>query len=314
MGESGGSAERMAQLLAARGDDSAAAWAAGAEGERRVAAALATLPADYLVLHDRLLMPGVTESNLDHLVVGPTGILLVDAKNWSGQVTEYGGTLFQHYWSATGERTHRPRTRELARVEWMAGVVAGRLRHGVTQAICLVGRDARRFGEPRVVRGVWIVPLPHLARWVTGLRRAPEAELQALKVQVRTEFPSTTTDPLLLAAIGRDLGASRSAPHRRPPTRRPVTTARRPVTTAPPPTRRQLGDARRAAERRRRHRRLRRRAAALVLLASAWLSVSSGAWEDWARTAGAQWGQHVAPQPSPTAELTRTSSTTAPPG
>ncbi len=304
MGESGGSAERMAQQLAARGDESAAAWAAGAEGERRVAAVLATLPGDYLVLHDRLLMPGVTESNLDHLVVGPTGVLLVDAKNWSGQVTEYDGTLFQHYWSPTGVRVHRPRTRELARVEWMAGVVAGRLRHGVTQAICLVGRDAARFGTPRVVRGVWIVPLPHLARWVTSVNRTLESDLHTLTVQARTEFPSTTTDPLLLAAIGRDLERRARTPRRQRAARRPVTTAppSRPTAptappTAPPMTRRQRGDARRAAQRARRARRLRRGTAGLLLAAAAYVTMSGG------------WSTE---QPAPPGEVT--SSTTAPTG
>jgi nuclease-like protein len=308
MGESGGSAERMAQQLAARGDVGAAAWAAGAEGERRVAAALATLPAEYLVLHDRLLMPGVTESNLDHLIVGPTGVLLVDAKNWSGQVTEYGGTLFQHYWSQDGRRMHRPRTQELARLEWMAGVVAGRLQHGVTQAICLAGRDGARFGPPRVVRGVWIVPLPYLTRWVTSLNRAPESDLHTLTVQARTEFPSTTTDPLLLAAIGRDL-AVRSRPPRRRPGRRPVSTP--PVRTAPagrstaptapptaqPLTRRQRGDARRAAQRARRAKRLRRSTAGLLLAAAAYVTASGG------------WSTE---HPPPPREVT--SSTTAPTG
>ena len=71
MGESGGSAERKAAELRARGKSSAGAWAVGAEGERRVGQALTHLPPGWLVLHDRLLMPGLAESNIDHLVVGP---------------------------------------------------------------------------------------------------------------------------------------------------------------------------------------------------------------------------------------------------
>ncbi|MGG5257542.1 nuclease-related domain-containing protein [Phycicoccus avicenniae] len=277
MGESGGSAERMAQALAARGDHTAAAWAAGAEGERRVAAALATLPDDFLVLHDRLLMPGVTESNLDHLVVGPTGVLLVDAKNWSGQVTEYRGTLFQHFWDASGRRAHQPRTRELDRLRWMADEVASRLGHGVTQAICLAGRDAHRFGPPRVVRDVWVVPLPHLATWARTVQRCPEQDLTTLKVEARTEFPSTTTDPMLLAAMGRALEQRATPAQRRRPVRRPV---RRPAPTAPL-TRRQRGDARRAAQRARTRLRLRRSAAGLLVAAGVWAATSGGAAAEW---------------------------------
>ncbi len=231
MGESGGSAERMAQALAASGHAGAGAWAAGAEGERRVAEALAGLPDDFLVLHDRLLLPGVTESNIDHLVVGPTGLILVDAKNWSGYVSEYNGTLFQHTLTAGGERQHRPRHRELSRVEWMATEVAARLRHGATMAICLAGRHAAQFGEPRVVQGVWVVPLPHLAGWVRSLQRRPEWDLDVLKVRTRTEFPSTTTDPELLAAIGVDLSR---AMVRRPEAAAPSRRSVRPESSRPP--------------------------------------------------------------------------------
>src|SRR5689334_11023674 len=86
MGNEGGSAERRARELAAQGDVAAGAWAAGAEGERRVAEALASLGGAWTVLHDRLLRPGLSEANLDHLVAGPAGVLLIDAKNWSGHV------------------------------------------------------------------------------------------------------------------------------------------------------------------------------------------------------------------------------------
>ena len=44
VGESGGSAERKAAELRARGKSSAGAWAVGAEGERRVGEALTQLP------------------------------------------------------------------------------------------------------------------------------------------------------------------------------------------------------------------------------------------------------------------------------
>ena len=64
LGESGWSADRRAKELRARGKSSAGAWEAGALGERRVAQALTALPPDWLVLHDRLLMPGRSETNL----------------------------------------------------------------------------------------------------------------------------------------------------------------------------------------------------------------------------------------------------------
>jgi hypothetical protein len=210
VGESGGSAERKAAELRAGGKRSAGAWAAGAEGERRVAEALTQLPPDWLVLHDRLLMPGLAESNLDHLLVGPAGVILIDAKNWAGQIGEWEGSVFQHKWRAGGQRVHRPVDHEFAGVHAMATEVARRINHGVTVVICLAGRTADQFGEPRVVQDVWVVPVSRLVEWLAGRPHVDTEQIDRLKVLVRTEFPSTTTDAGLLNAIGRDLATSRA--------------------------------------------------------------------------------------------------------
>jgi hypothetical protein len=50
-----------------------------------VARALAELSEGWVVLHD-LAWPGRQRANLDHVVVGPGGVFVVDAKNWSGRV------------------------------------------------------------------------------------------------------------------------------------------------------------------------------------------------------------------------------------
>src|SRR6476620_1943025 len=92
VGTAGGSADEHAQRLL----NEAGAWAAGAEGERRVAAALEDLPDTWVVVHDRLLRPGRSQANLDHIAIGPAGVYLIDAKNRAGTVTEYEGGLFQH--------------------------------------------------------------------------------------------------------------------------------------------------------------------------------------------------------------------------
>src|SRR6478609_5595155 len=156
VGEPGGSAEGKAAELRADGKRSAGAWAAGAEGERRVAEALTQLPPEWLVLHDRLLMPGLAESNLDHLLVGPAGVILIDAKNWAGQIGEWEDSVFQHQWRGNGQRVHRPVDREFAGVARMATEVARRINQRVFAVICLAGRNADQFGEPRLVKNVWV--------------------------------------------------------------------------------------------------------------------------------------------------------------
>ena len=61
------------------------AWRRGAAGERRTARLLAPLERrGWVVLHD-LAIPG-SEANIDHVVIGPGGVLVVDSKQYRGRL------------------------------------------------------------------------------------------------------------------------------------------------------------------------------------------------------------------------------------
>jgi hypothetical protein len=61
------------------------AWRRGAGGERRTARLLAPLePRGWAVLHD-LAIPG-TPANIDHLVIGPGGVVVIDTKQYRGRL------------------------------------------------------------------------------------------------------------------------------------------------------------------------------------------------------------------------------------
>jgi Nuclease-related domain len=63
----------------------AIAWRRGAAGERRTARLLAGLERQgWVVLHD-LAIPG-SRANLDHLVVGPGGVFVIDSKQYRGRL------------------------------------------------------------------------------------------------------------------------------------------------------------------------------------------------------------------------------------
>lgn len=62
-------------------------WIAeGVETELQTAVHLLDLPEEWTVLHSREV-PG-SRADIDHLLVGPTGVYLVDSKNWSGVIKE----------------------------------------------------------------------------------------------------------------------------------------------------------------------------------------------------------------------------------
>jgi hypothetical protein len=72
-------------LLRFRSSPDAVAWRRGAAGERRTARLLAPLERrSWAVLHD-LAIPG-SAANIDHLVIGPGGVLVIDSKQYRGQL------------------------------------------------------------------------------------------------------------------------------------------------------------------------------------------------------------------------------------
>jgi hypothetical protein len=63
----------------------AVAWRRGAAGERRTARLLAGLERHrWVVLHD-LAVPG-SRANIDHLVIGPGGVFVIDSKQYRGRL------------------------------------------------------------------------------------------------------------------------------------------------------------------------------------------------------------------------------------
>nr|WP_218222191.1 nuclease-related domain-containing protein [Nesterenkonia sp. Act20] len=65
---------------------STTAWAIGAEGERRIGARLDRVAEELggLVLHDRKI-PG-SRANIDHILIVPSGVWVIDAKRYKGKV------------------------------------------------------------------------------------------------------------------------------------------------------------------------------------------------------------------------------------
>jgi hypothetical protein len=71
--------------LRSRPSPDASAWRRGAAGERRTARLLGQLGRQgWAVLHD-LAIPG-SQANLDHVVIGPGGVFVIDSKQYRGRL------------------------------------------------------------------------------------------------------------------------------------------------------------------------------------------------------------------------------------
>ena len=81
-----GAHPKIGGLILALSDDpqSTKAWATGAIGEEQLGARLDGLTNDSIhILHDRRI-PGTT-ANIDHIVICPSGVFVIDAKKYAGR-------------------------------------------------------------------------------------------------------------------------------------------------------------------------------------------------------------------------------------
>jgi hypothetical protein len=125
----------------------AQAWQRGAAGERHTARLLDRLGRDgYLVFHD-MAMPD-SPANLDHLVVGPSGVFVIDSKQWTGQVHQSADGLVWH--------DHYRLDRTLATVRWQAEALGRLLGVPVAPLVCVHGAQIQGGGLR--AQGVAVVP------------------------------------------------------------------------------------------------------------------------------------------------------------
>jgi hypothetical protein len=159
-----------------RASAEARAWRRGAAGERRTARLLRRLERDgYTSLHD-LAVPGAA-ANVDHLVIGPTGVFVVDSKQYSGRVHQ---SLDGRAW-----HNHAPLARQLEVVGWEAATVARILGVRVDPLVVVHGAEVAYGGL--IAQGVAVVPAARLraALGVDPVLSATEVGVLAAMAQTR---------------------------------------------------------------------------------------------------------------------------------
>jgi hypothetical protein len=186
---------RIAKALAAE-PSSTTAWAKGADGEQRLGRRMADDLSDVaVVLHDRRV-PG-TKGNIDHIVIAPSGIWIIDAKNYIGKVErrDVGG------WLHTDVRlfvNNRDRTKLVDGLGWQVDAVRrvvepiGFGQVPIRPALCFTDAEWGLFSKPIQMNGA-------LISWAKAL---------ISEIRVEGPFDPTTID-LLARELSSKLPASR---------------------------------------------------------------------------------------------------------
>jgi len=198
-------AERQARV--------AAMFERGAEGEEATATVLAALPSgEWAIFHD-LRWPGRKFANVDHVVVGPPGVFVIDSKNWSGSIAVNDNVLRQNGRAREGA-VHGAAEAALA-VSGLSRSVSPLQVHPV---LCFV-RDEPVAGW---ARDVMLCSTGNVVEMLTSRERV-------LADDVR-QMVTLELDAVLRAATG---PAVLSAPISSPRRRRPASSYRAPETVTP---------------------------------------------------------------------------------
>jgi len=133
---------------------------AGQVGEVRTAYELNRLPGEYVVFNDLVLSGPAGRCEIDHLVLGPAGIFVIEVKRWSGTITP--GRQPADAWVQQNRRGTMPRPSpavQLARAQQAVGVRLSVPSAAVTPIFVLIGGRLTR-------------PAPVQTESVASLRRA----------------------------------------------------------------------------------------------------------------------------------------------
>jgi hypothetical protein len=157
-----------------RPSEQARTWQRGAQGERHTARLLERLTRDgFVVFHD-LAVPG-SPANVDHLVIGPSGVFVIDSKQWTGNVHQGSDGLAWH--------NHYRLDRTLATIRWEAEAVGRLLGTRTAAVLCVQGAHIQGGGLH--AQGVAIVPA-HLLRSALGYDRVlSDADVELLAAAAR---------------------------------------------------------------------------------------------------------------------------------
>lgn len=210
-GVAGRSAREIAERRTRNGSVTAPRWAKGAAGEERVGHLLDELhEKGCYVLHDRRI-PG-SKANIDHLVVSPAGVWVVDAKNYSGR------PHFDHddgHGSATGFRVDGRSQHELfegmhrqvAAVREAVGNTLTAPGVDVRALLCFVGPTSEMLVRPVAVGDVGVVWPGVLLRLLESTPGPlTDTEMRVLALRLENGLPDAVSSD---GARGRRVAAAR---------------------------------------------------------------------------------------------------------
>jgi Nuclease-related domain len=184
---------KLARVVKFMSDDpqSVKAWAKGSEGERRLAADLTQRVGNRAVLlHDRKI-PG-SRANIDHLAIAPSGIWIIDAKNYKGKVEQrdVGGWLKTDRRLYVNGRDHTKLVGGFARQINAVLEAIGDGKVPINAALCFVGSEWNLLAKPFNQDGVWVTWPKKLSEMIAAPGSLTPSDVTQVAERLASGLPS----------------------------------------------------------------------------------------------------------------------------
>lgn len=171
---------------------SIAAWGIGAKGEELLANALLAVPG-LIVLHDRRVQG--TKGNIDHIVIAPAGVFVVDAKHYQGMIElrNYGWFLRPDWRLTVGRRDKSKLARDMG---WQVDAVTAALTEAgvdpvpvIQPVLCFIDGSWPFFGAPDSFEGVLLESERSLVKRLVEPVRLHPAAIESIARAIATAIP-----------------------------------------------------------------------------------------------------------------------------
>lgn len=170
------------------------AWERGSLGEQQLAEALAGLD-DLVVLHDRRVPR--TRGNIDHIVVAPAGVFVVDAKRYEGviRIRDRGGLFARDERLYVGSRDCSALATNMG---WQVSAIAQALGAAgidldavpVTPVLCFVDGEWPLLFPPESYKGVRLEGKRSIKKLVAGSQLLDRDQVERIGRVLAIAFPS----------------------------------------------------------------------------------------------------------------------------
>jgi hypothetical protein len=170
------------------------AWAKGAAGERGVGRWLDKISKpNVIVLHDRRIPR--SKANIDHIVVGPKGVFVIDAKSYKGRVArrDKGGGLRADIRLYVGRRDCSRliagMAKQVAAVDEVAGDLVAEARAAITPMLCFLDAEWGIFSNGLLIDGVSVVWPRKAIKIVAERGHLTPEQIQSLARRLAARLP-----------------------------------------------------------------------------------------------------------------------------